>query len=1076
MADIDLQAADASEDLGDGVIFERVDPEGSGTGSYEPFLTIQHKDTEAGFNSTEDNNLDNVDSNGGLDGRTNDLLLSDVPIVIIDGQAYYEFRLDLNEDNNEAVISVEALQIFAADSPAVGADFQGVGEADAFLSSDGYDKVFDLDADGDNRLILSDVTSSGSGTDDYRILIPVELFAGHDPAETYLVLYTEMGLADTALDSTATFEEWNTRLAPSINGLKFLDLDSDGVKDDNEVGLGGVTVFLDEDRDGVFDDGELSTVTNADGTFVFHSVTTTWADGDVWVDEVVPDGYEQTTGTHEVVDVSGTTDVTAQIGNAPQFGSISGTKTADTNNDDTGDVRVEGWTINLYTDVDGDGEIDAGVDELIATTTTDADGNYSFADLVPGDYIVEEETQTGWQAVSAAVVGAEVTANTDTDVDFVNEELGSISGTKTADTNNDDAGDVGVEGWTINLYSDVDGDGEIDEGVDELLDSTTTDSDGNYSFGDLAPGDYIVEEETQTGWQAVSATVVGAEVTAGGDTDVDFVNEELGAISGTKTADTNNDDTGDVGVEGWTINLYSDVDGDGEIDAGVDELLDSTTTDADGNYSFGDLAPGDYIVEEETQTGWQAVSATVVGAEVTAGGDTDVDFVNEELGDISGTKLADTNNDDTGDVGVEGWTINLYSDVDGDGAIDVGVDELLDSTTTDADGNYSFGDLAPGDYIVQEETQTGWQAVSATVVGAEVTAGGDTDVDFVNEELASISGYKFGDLDEDGTWDQGDGEVGIEGWSIALYADDGDGVLDAGDTLLDTVQTDADGFYEFADLAPGDYIVVEATQNGWVQTAPNATDSDTESGDVNGGGGGYAEFGYAIDLGAGDENDANDFGNFLLPGPGVRTPGFWGSPNGLTFWDGIEGNEAKSGPDFPSGELAPAGYLILGDDGDGVAETGELKISVADAQKIINASNKDKGGQAFVLARDAIATWLNFLAGNPIGDPSDEDSAAYYLDEAVDWLIKYVNDNQSGGNALTLDEMRDHNIKTTSNAWQIGTSDDGIESGADIHSALDQYNNDGSIGLLAFAQDGDNGFGSFEQQYQAMVIESGYIL
>ena len=79
------------------------------------------------------------------------------------------------------------------------------------------------------------------------------------------------------------------------------------------------------------------------------------------------------------------------------------------------------------------------------------------------------------------------------------------------------------------------------------------------------------------------------------------------------------------------------------------------------------------------------------------------------------------------------------------------------------------------------------------------------------------------------------------------------GVLGAGDTLADSTTTDSSGYYEFTDLAPGEYIIVEGSMSGWVQPAPNGADSDPESGDVNGSGSGYGEYGYAIDLMGGDK-------------------------------------------------------------------------------------------------------------------------------------------------------------------------------------------------------------------------------
>ncbi len=74
---------------------------------------------------------------------------------------------------------------------------------------------------------------------------------------------------------------------------------------------------------------------------------------------------------------------------------IHGRKWHDVNGDgiwDAGEPVLEGWTI--YLDLDEDGEFDAGVEPF---DVTNAAGEYSFIDLVPGTYIVAEVLQSGWE-------------------------------------------------------------------------------------------------------------------------------------------------------------------------------------------------------------------------------------------------------------------------------------------------------------------------------------------------------------------------------------------------------------------------------------------------------------------------------------------------------------------------------------------------------------------------------------------------------------------------------------------------------------------------------------------------------
>jgi len=69
----------------------------------------------------------------------------------------------------------------------------------------------------------------------------------------------------------------------------------------------------------------------------------------------------------------------------------------------------------------------------------------------------------------------------------------SISGIKFHDLDGNgflDEGEPGFSGGTINLMQD-----------EELISSTSTDSEGRYTFENLYPGSYVVAEEQKGGWE-----------------------------------------------------------------------------------------------------------------------------------------------------------------------------------------------------------------------------------------------------------------------------------------------------------------------------------------------------------------------------------------------------------------------------------------------------------------------------------------------------------------------------------------------------------------------------------------------
>ena len=102
------------------------------------------------------------------------------------------------------------------------------------------------------------------------------------------------------------------------------------------------------------------------------------------------------------------------------------------------------------------------------------------------------------------------TGENDANNDFVEERLGSLSGTVSEDLDNDslldDADDAPIGNVTLELFTDPDGDGDPSDGVS--VGTTTTDpATGDYIFTDLQPGDYVVVETQPVGFvDAVSYT------------------------------------------------------------------------------------------------------------------------------------------------------------------------------------------------------------------------------------------------------------------------------------------------------------------------------------------------------------------------------------------------------------------------------------------------------------------------------------------------------------------------------------------------------------------------------------------
>ncbi len=203
MTDLTSYGAVSDPSNNNGAIFKQWDGQPTGTGVFQPFVRLQNKGVEEGYN--HDRDIPEFDEKKGI--WTHSLLLGEVPIVTIGDVSYREFALDINESKSWAgrLLSLDELKIYLEDS--------GNLYSDDFSSP-----VYDLDAgDGDNWIKLDYSLNSGSGSGDMLAYIPNNNSWSNTD---YLYLYSKFGMNLYADDgdttSDAGFEEWKVDPSPVV--------------------------------------------------------------------------------------------------------------------------------------------------------------------------------------------------------------------------------------------------------------------------------------------------------------------------------------------------------------------------------------------------------------------------------------------------------------------------------------------------------------------------------------------------------------------------------------------------------------------------------------------------------------------------------------------------------------------------------------------------------------------------------------------------------------------------------------------------------------------------------------------
>ena len=469
------------------------------------------------------------------------------------------------------------------------------------------------------------------------------------------------------------------------------------------------------------------------------------------------------------------------------------------------------------------------------------------------------------------------------------------------------------------VFEDVDASGALDgtetggpagitvelQDAGTVVQTTTTDSSGAYSFSLRGDGTFTVEVDASTlpaGSGASTPTSQTVTITSSGTTSTgNDLAYRYASIAGVIWNDLDADavrDAGEPGISGVEVAAVTDPGG---------TIAGSAVTAADGSYLIYGLSGGDYLVDVDestlpTGTGEATTAEPLPVTVATAGAATGADIGYDGGGTISGTVWNDLDGDksvDAGEPPLAGAVVLLGGDASG-------------AFTTGSDGTYSFR-VAAGDYTVSLDPSTPGTETVAGPISVTVTAGEEeSGHDLLSDASGDVAASAFNDRNQDG---DPTGDPDLAGVTVELSQDG---------TFVASATTDTGGALTIPDLEAGTYDVVVTGPPDTIATTTPPTSVDVTVGGITT----LAPLGFAYAaIGGTVWNDVDGEGDFdeteVLEGMTVELT------DGTTTWTTTTADDGTYRfDDLPGGTYT----ATVDGDGRGTPTLSSVTVTVADGE------------------------------------------------------------------------------------------------------------------------------------------------